>query len=342
MSIASTKIQRPRLRTGLATASACARTADCCRRWPSSRWCCCARRPVAARPRCWRVRSNSCPSDHGVAWITLDPGDDLHRLLQCLWQALEPFDLPWRTSPEGLATMATSRDPRQQQQAADTLVNTLEACELDAWRDRARRPAPCRRRRGDGLSRPPAASAGRTLDAGHRAPATSRRCGWRGCARWACSPSCARPSCTSRAKRRWRCCSRRGWTAAWSKCCSGAHRAGRPDCGWRWAVPAVADRAAAIDRQAFDYLSAEVLQQLDPALHEFLLRTSVLQELDAARCQALTGDPRAWTHLDAHRAAGPVRHGGRRAAAHAEAARPVPRRPACTACSSSGATSGWR
>ena len=40
-------------------------------------------------------------------------------------------------------------------------------------------------------------------------------------------------------------------------------------------------------------------QQLDPGLREFLLRTSVLHELDAPRCEALTGDPRAWTHLDA-------------------------------------------
>jgi LuxR family maltose regulon positive regulatory protein len=39
---------------------------------------------------------------------------------------------------------------------------------------------------------------------------------------------------------------------------------------------------SAIDRQAFDYLTAEVLQQLEPGLREFLLRTSVLHELDAA------------------------------------------------------------
>lgn len=36
------------------------------------------------------------PAEHGVAWVTLDAGDDLDRLLQCLWHALEPFDLPWR------------------------------------------------------------------------------------------------------------------------------------------------------------------------------------------------------------------------------------------------------
>jgi LuxR family transcriptional regulator, maltose regulon positive regulatory protein len=56
---------------------------------------------------------------------------------------------------------------------------------------------------------------------------------------------------------------------------------------------------SAIDRQAFDFLSSEVLAQLDASLREFLLQTSVLHELDAARCEALTGDPRAWVHLDA-------------------------------------------
>jgi LuxR family maltose regulon positive regulatory protein len=56
---------------------------------------------------------------------------------------------------------------------------------------------------------------------------------------------------------------------------------------------------SAIDRQAFDFLTAEVLEQLDADLREFLLQTSVLRELDAARCEALTGDPRAWAHLDA-------------------------------------------
>jgi LuxR family transcriptional regulator, maltose regulon positive regulatory protein len=65
-------------------------------------------------------------------------------------------------------------------------------------------------------------------------------------------------------------------------------------------VGARGDQAGgAIDRQAFDFLTAEVLAQLEPALREFLLQTSVLRELDAPRCEALTGDPHAWAHLDA-------------------------------------------
>ncbi len=54
----------------------------------------------------------------------------------------------------------------------------------------------------------------------------------------------------------------------------------------------------AIDRQAFDFLDSEVLAQLGPELREFLLQTCVLHELDAPRCEALTGDARAWARLD--------------------------------------------
>ena len=70
------------------------------------------------------------PEGHDAAWVALDAGDDLHRLLQCLWRALEPFDLPWRTSPDALATMAASAEAREQQRAADEIVNTLEQGEL--------------------------------------------------------------------------------------------------------------------------------------------------------------------------------------------------------------------
>ncbi|HLL12183.1 MAG TPA: hypothetical protein VK570_14065, partial [Rubrivivax sp.] len=56
--------------------------------------------------------------------------------------------------------------------------------------------------------------------------------------------------------------------------------------------------AAAIDRAAFDFLTTEVLAHLDADLRAFLLDTSVLQELDPARCSALTGDPRTARWLD--------------------------------------------
>ena len=110
VSVASTKIQRPRLRPGLTMPRPALerQLLQALGEQPLVLLCApagCGKTALLARAL------EQLPIGHGVAWITLDPGDDLHRLLQCLWQALEPFDLPWRTSPERLATMATSRDP---------------------------------------------------------------------------------------------------------------------------------------------------------------------------------------------------------------------------------------
>src|SRR4030095_8767155 len=57
-----------------------------------------------------------------------EEGDDLHRLLECLVCALEPFDLPWRTAPEALVAAAGSA--AQRKAVAAELVNTLDACDV--------------------------------------------------------------------------------------------------------------------------------------------------------------------------------------------------------------------
>ena len=237
------------------------------------------------------------PADHGVAWVTLDAGDDLHRLLQCLWQALEPFDLPWRTSPEGLSAMVASRDPQQQRDAADALANTLEACELThgvialddlhhvddaqtlAFLDRllsrlserwtlaiATRTEPALRlarlRAMDLLSelRSPDLQFSREEALAMLLPA-------------------GLDAASAEALHR----RTQGWPAGLRLALGGARG---PQAG------------GAIDRQAFDFLTSEVLAQLGPELREFLLQTCVLHELDAPRCEALTGDARAWSRLD--------------------------------------------
>lgn len=129
VSIAGTKIQRPRLRPALTVArpaleqrlvQALGEQRLVLLVAPGG----CGKTALLARAL------DQVPAGHGVAWVALDAGDDLHRLLQCLWQALEPFDLPWRTSPEALATMAASADARQQQQAVGEMLHALEACEL--------------------------------------------------------------------------------------------------------------------------------------------------------------------------------------------------------------------
>ncbi|MDO8418503.1 MAG: LuxR C-terminal-related transcriptional regulator, partial [Rubrivivax sp.] len=49
----------------------------------------------------------------------------------------------------------------------------------------------------------------------------------------------------------------------------------------------------ASDRAMFDFLATEVIDQQDAELRQFLLRTSVLPELTAARAAAVSGNPRA-------------------------------------------------
>jgi len=66
----------------------------------------------------------------------------------------------------------------------------------------------------------------------------------------------------------------------------------------------LAGQSALIDRQVFEFLATEVLDRLPSALRRFLLSTSVLTELSATRCAALTGDAGAADHLDAIERAG--------------------------------------
>ncbi|HZJ71232.1 MAG TPA: transcriptional regulator, partial [Planctomycetota bacterium] len=239
------------------------------------------------------------PQDHDAAWVALDAGDDLHRLLQCLWQALEPFDLPWRISPEALATMAASADARDQQRAADEIVNTLEQGELAhgvialddlhhvddpqalAFIDRVLPRLPERWTVAITTRRQPALrclsrlrAAGLLTELG----AADLRF-TRDEALALLSSAGVEPAAAEALYRR-----TMGWPAGLRLALGGARGAGP---------------GSAIDRQAFDFLTSEVLAQLDDGLREFLLQTSVLHELDAARCEALTGDPAAWAHLDA-------------------------------------------
>ena len=297
MSVASTKIQRPRpCRAG--DAASRARTAPLQALGRSSR-CCCWGAPAGYGKTALLARAlEQLPAGHGAAWVALDPGDDLHRLLQCLWQALEPFDLPWRTSPEGLAQMAGSADPRQQQQAADALVNTLEAGDLAhgvivlddlhhvddaealAFLDRLLLRLGERWTLAIATRQEPALRLARLRAMGLLTELRGSDLQFsRDEALALLQPAGLEPAAAEALHQR-----TQGWVAGLRLALGGA-RGGAP--------------GSAIDRAAFDYLSEEVLQQLDPALREFLLRTSVLQELDVERCRALTGDAQCWLHLDA-------------------------------------------
>ena len=298
VSIASTKIQRPRLRAGLTMARP-ALEQHLLKALGEQRLVLLVA-PGGSGKTALLVRAlEQLPVSHGVAWVALDAGDDLHRLLQCLWQALEPFDLPWRTSPDALATLAASADARERQRAADEIVNTLERSELAhgviavddlhhvddpqalAFIDRLLPRLPERWTVVITTRLEPALSGlARLRAAGLLTELRGADLRFTRDEALALLLSAGvEPAAAEALHRR-----TMGWPAGLRLALGGA----------RGAAP-----GSAIDRQAFDFLSSEVLAQLDNGLREFLLQTSVLHELDAARCEALTGDVRSWAHLDA-------------------------------------------
>jgi LuxR family transcriptional regulator, maltose regulon positive regulatory protein len=298
VSIASTKIQRPRLRAGLTMARP-ALEQHLLAALSEQRLVLLVA-PGGSGKTALLVRAiEQLPVGHGVAWVALDAGDDLHRLLQCLWQALEPFDLPWRASPDALAALAASADARERQHAADEIVNTLECSELAhgviavddmhhvddpqalAFIDRLLQRLPERWTVVVTTRLEPALSGlARLRAAGLLTELRGADLRFtRDEALALLLPAGVEPAAAEALHRR-----TMGWPAGLRLALGGA----------RGAAP-----GSAIDRQAFDFLSSEVLAQLDNGLREFLLQTSVLHELDAARCEALTGDVRSWAHLDA-------------------------------------------
>ena len=228
------------------------------------------------------------PAGTALAWVSLDDGDDLGRLLDCLFAALEPFDPPWRTAPEGLRDAALRGGP-ELTAVADAMLNALEACEvprgcivlddvhhlgdaaavqfLDRWLARmdwrwrlvlaARHEPPLR------LARLRATGDLADIGAADLVLAEDEA------VQLAQSAGLDAPAAVELYRR----C--QGWPAGLRLALGMGQRAALP---------------AAIDRATFDYLAAEVLDRLDPGLRDFLLRTSVLYELDAAGCRALGED----------------------------------------------------
>ena len=249
------------------------------------------------------------PADCALAWVSADEDDQLPRFLACLCAALDSHDLPWRVAPDALATLALGE--RGLRAVAAEVVNALAGAAAprglivldDAHRivdpqvfellqlvlerlpahwtvaitSRTPPPLPLARWRVAGelaefrqaeLSFTAAevaellaeGDAGGT-DAG-RAQAVqdlmARTDGW---------PAGLRLSLSAR---------------------EGAHGA-----TVRQASP-----SRVTQRHLFDYLAAEVFDDMPPPLRDFLLRCSVLPELTAARCALVSGQADAALWLE--------------------------------------------
>ncbi|MGZ9030228.1 MAG: LuxR C-terminal-related transcriptional regulator [Burkholderiaceae bacterium] len=247
------------------------------------------------------------PPGTALAWISADPGDDLQRLLECMLAALEPYDPPWRTAPESLVARVADSIVAQRDVAAE-IINTLDACDVAhgviVFDDVHRVEDPDFFRVLDRLierlsarwcvaltsrTEPPIALA--------RLRATDDLAEFRQLhlqfardeARRLAREAGLEDALADRLFDR-----TQGWPAG-LRIAIGAARGGSGTPG-----PAQASEALrASERPLFDFLVAEVLQQLPPALAEFLLDVSVLPELEADRCREVTGDAHAPAQLDA-------------------------------------------
>lgn len=287
--IALTRIQPPRQRTGLIPRARLAdRLADALATRPLTLLCAPAGfgKTAALTQQIARL-----PPGTALAWISADEEDDLHRFLQGLFAALEPFDLPWRAEPDALIAVAV--DERADRRSATAgLVNALAGSDVprglivvdDAHRIedrsvfeflasvlermppqwglaiacRAEPPLPLARMRArDELAEFRQADLSFTQDELQ-----------------ALMPDGDAPDATQLLARTG------GWPAGVRLALNAWQRGHKPV-------------ARALDRDMFEFLATEVLEEMPADLRRFLLRSSVLPQLCASRSAAVTGDVRA-------------------------------------------------
>lgn len=249
----------------------------------------------------------SLPADHAVAWVSADEGDDLQRMLECTLAALEPFDPPWRTAPEALVSRLGGDSVNEERAVAAELINTLDACDVphgvivldDAHRiddpaffrflDRVIDRMSARWTIAITSRTDPPLALARLRAADELAEFRQLQLQFaRDEARGLAAVAGVEQAAADRLFER-----THGWPAG-MRIAIGA-LAQRPSAGGA----SVLDRALrAGERPLFEFLTTEVFEQLDPELSDFLLRTSVLPELEASRCAAVSGNADAARQLD--------------------------------------------
>jgi len=243
-----------------------------------------------------------------VAWISADVDDDPLGLLACLIAALEPLDPPWRTDPEALiATAGGSRGDRHS--VATQVLNVLAACDVkrglivldDAHRvsDAAvfefldlllERLPPHWGVVVASRTDPPLASLARLRAHGELAEFRQRDLRFTLEEVRALLPAIDQDGALDREATSQRLFQRtHGWAVGLRLAVNGI-------LSGHDAQAVIADTVN--DRHVFDYLLNEVLGELPVPLRCFLLRCSVLDELTAGRCAAVSADPRAAEWLE--------------------------------------------
>ncbi|WP_374437931.1 LuxR C-terminal-related transcriptional regulator [Inhella sp.] len=292
MSFARTKIQAPRLRAALVDRGPLqARLLQALQQQRLVLLCA----PAGFGKTALLARTAAAAPGLALAWVSADAGDDLQRLLECMLAALEPFDPPWRSAPESILKGLASGEPEARRAKLAELINALDLCDqvhgLIVFDDLHRVADPAFFAFLDELlerlsskwtlalssrSEPPLALA-RWRAAGELAEFRQPQLRFAQAeARALLGATALAPELEARLLAR-----TQGWPAGLRMALGVLQGVG----------PGSAERLLrASERSWFDFLLTEVLQQLPPALADFLQAVSVLPELQAPRCAALTGD----------------------------------------------------
>jgi LuxR family maltose regulon positive regulatory protein len=237
---------------------------------------------------------DATPANRGLAWLSADGDDDLQRLALALVTALEPYDLPWRVSPEALSALAAEN----LRLAADMLLDVLAHAELEAgliviedahrladgrvfeWLDRLIGQLPANWHIAVTSRLDPPLALARLRVQGELAEfrAEDLRFSREDAQALARLHGIAENADLDSLWQR-----THGWPVALQLALRTGHSA-------------VDIRTS--DRHTFDYLASEVLQQLPEALRLFLLRCAVLPELTVERCAAVAAESQAKLRLD--------------------------------------------
>ncbi|MGY4829615.1 LuxR C-terminal-related transcriptional regulator [Sphaerotilaceae bacterium SBD11-9] len=242
------------------------------------------------------------PAGTAAAWVALDEDDELIRLAGCLVAALEPFDLPWRSSPDALVTALQDGDRASRQAFSAALLNALAATDVPRgllllddvhritdpavfeWLDQLIERLPphwgmvMASRTDPPLALPKLRAQGDCIELRQDelgfSPADVRTLMQLRLGHASDETVQAMHDRTQ------------GWPAGLGLVLS--------DTGQRRATQTGSLR----ERHVFDYLASEVLDDMPTGLRRFLLRCSVLPELTPERCAAVSGDAQAAQWLE--------------------------------------------
>ncbi|MCP5472382.1 MAG: AAA family ATPase [Sinobacteraceae bacterium] len=237
------------------------------------------------------------PAGRGAAWIAADEDDDLQRFLACLSSALEPMDLAWRVSPRSLPTLALGE--RGLRQVADEITNALASYEIargvividDAHRIRDPRVFELLRLLLESM---PVPHWGLVI--------ATRTTPDLPLARWRARDEVAELRLDDLRFDTQEVADLLAASGAAPQAASElAQRTGGWAAGLRLLMSVGGGSTRAVlfrERHVFEYLADEVLSALDPQVREFLLRCSVLPELTPRRCAHVAQQPRAAVLLE--------------------------------------------